>query len=179
MFIMFINICCCYCSIYNINWLFFLLKSKLLLIIKHFCLFLISFLLNSIPCCRIAISDFVFSCKNFSVSESVLLRFDVDCFSSFSIDFCFIVPPKVSNDFLRMSFFFLLRLPLLFFFCFSLGSWCIFWATSNRCIISAKVMSLLDWSHFTCPLPVFVFYMSFLKSDNCHCVKSVKIRSFF
>ena len=106
MFIMFINICCCYCSIYNINWLFFLLKSKLLLIIKHFCLFLISFLLNSIPCCRIAISDFVFSCKNFSVSESVLLRFDVDCFSSFSIDFCFIVPPKVSNDFLRMSFFF-------------------------------------------------------------------------
>ena len=115
MFIMFINICCCYCSICNINWLFFLLKSKLLLIIKHFCLFLISFLLNSIPCCRIAISDFVFSCKNFSVSESVLLRFDVDCFSSFSIDFCFIVPPKVSNDFLRMSFFFFCCVFLCFF----------------------------------------------------------------
>ena len=87
---------------------FFLLTSKLLLIINIWfltssCLFLISSLLNSISCCRIAISDSVFSCKNFSVSEPVFMRFDVHCFSAFSIDFRFIVSPKVSNDFLRMS----------------------------------------------------------------------------
>ena len=88
--------------------LLFLLKSKLLLIIKHLIsdliLFVSSFfLLNSISCCRIAISDSAFSCKNFSVSEPVFLRFDVECFSLFSIDFCFIVSRKVSNDFPHMS----------------------------------------------------------------------------
>ena len=105
MFIMFINICCCCCSISNINWLFLFcilvdvevaLDRKAFLFVSNF------FLLNSISCCRITICDFVFSCKNISVSESVFLCFVVDCFSPFSIDLRFTVSPKVSYDFLCM-----------------------------------------------------------------------------
>ena len=85
--------------------LFFLLKLKLPLIIKYLISDLFLFVSNFFPSqfeCRIAISNSAFSCKNFSISDQVFLRFDVECLSSFSIDFRFIVSPKVSNDFLRM-----------------------------------------------------------------------------
>ena len=95
-----------------------------------------------------------FLCKNFSVSEPVFLRFDVDCFSSFSIDFRFIVSPKVSNDF------------FLHVFCFSLVSLCSFWASSNRSIISAKTKSTSVSSGLISFFPLFVFYMFFLMPDN-------------
>ena len=84
-------------------------------------MFLISSLLNSISCCRIDISESAFYSKNFSISESVFLRFDVDCFSSFTIDFRFTVSRKVSNDFLRLSSAFAASYSV-FFFCFSLAS---------------------------------------------------------
>ena len=82
--------------------LLFLLKSKLLLIIKHSCLFLISsFLIRSLA----AILPFVtlFSTVKISAFQSryfcVLVQIVFHYFQSI---FCFTVSPKVSNDFLCM-----------------------------------------------------------------------------